>query len=149
MIIFRAATLADTESITRMAVRFQRESEYATHLRSTEATLRAMVYATLTNPDAVVFLAEARGLVVGMLAAALAVQPMSQELVGHEVCWWVDPEVRGGRAAIQLLRRAEGWAADRGAKLFQMMAPNAHVGAFYERLGYVPIETHYQRRLAA
>ncbi len=91
--------------------------------------------------------------VCGMLAAALYVQPFSGESIGAEIVWWMNPDARGGRTAIRLLREAERWAKDRGATTFQMMAPVGktgtilELGRLYEALHYEPIETHYQRRL--
>lgn len=143
----RRAMADDIEAIVSMGLKFQATSEYAAHLRTSSERLRRLAIATLINPDAAFWLAESvSGEVVGMLAAGLHVQPMSEEVVGHEIVWWMDPAARGGRAAIGMLRAAEEWAKGRGATIFQMMAPNAHVGSFYERLGYAPIETHYQRR---
>lgn len=144
----REATAADVDVIVAMGLRFQQTTTYALHLRATEATLRALTAAIVANDDAVIVVAERHGAVVGMIAASLYVQPMSGELIGTEICWWMEPEARGGRSALRLVRAAEAWALDRGAVVFQMMAPaGTAVGAFYEALRYAPIEMHYQRRL--
>ena len=147
----RAATLADVDTIVAMGLRFQATTSYAAHLRATAATLRTLAIGLVTNTDAaVILLLEDGAQVVGMLAASLYVHPMSAEIIGTEVCWWVEPAARGGRGALRLVRAAEAWARDRGAVVMQMMAPaggDADVGRFYEVLHYAPIETHYQRRL--
>jgi len=147
MTTIRAATAADVDVIVAMGLRFQATTTYAAHLRATEPTLRALALQLLAHEGSVIFLAETDGQVVGMIAASCYVQPMSGELIGSEICWWMDPAARGGRTALRLLRTAEQWAADRGAAIFQMMAPTPEVGALYERLAYAPIETHYMRRL--
>jgi len=144
----RRATSADVDVIVAMALRFQQTTTYAQYLRTTEPTLRALAAAIVANAEAVILVAERLGVVVGMIAAVLVVQPMSGECVGTEICWWMEPEARGGRSALRLLRAAEQWARDRGAVVFQMSAPSDAVGAFYEALHYDRIETHYQRRLA-
>jgi GNAT superfamily N-acetyltransferase len=130
-----------------MALTFQATTSYATHLRATDATLRALTVGLLANPDAVIFVAAQGATIVGMLAASLYIQPMSGVLIGTELCWWMDPAVRGGRTALRLIRRAEAWAREKGAVTFQMMAPTAKVGAFYTALKYELIEMHYQRRM--
>jgi RimJ/RimL family protein N-acetyltransferase len=148
VIQIRRATEPDIPMLVEMGLRFQGQSEYAEHLRATEATLTTVVGHLLSNPNAVIWLAENADRVIGMIAASLYTQPMSGECIGSEICWWMEPEARGGRTAIKLLRTAEAWAQSHGAVIFQMMAPNAAVGALYERLDYRPIETHYQRRLS-
>lgn len=131
-----------------MSLRFQATTGYAPHLHATAATLTALVDRILDNAEAVIFLAERAGAVVGMLAALLYTHPMSGARVGSELCWWMDPEARGGRQALRLLRTAEAWARDHGATVFQMMAPTPDVERFYTALHYDRIEVHFQRRLA-
>ena len=144
----RRATPDDLDVIVAMALRFQATTSYAQHLRATEATFRALATQLLASPEAAIWVADRDGQVVGMIAAALYTQPMSGERIGSEVCWWMDPEARGGRTAIRLVRAAEQWAQAQGATVFQMMAPTKAVGALYEALQYAPIETHYMRRLS-
>ena len=146
---FRHATAADVLQIVEMATEFQHTSEYADHLRATPETLAELIDRLLGSPDATILLALEGDRAVGMLAIGLYTQPMSGERIGSEICWWVSPVWRGSRAALKLLRLGEAWALDQGAVVFQMMAPNLRVGDFYARLGYLPIETHYQRRLVA
>lgn len=144
----RIATAADVDAIVAMGLHFQATTKYAMHLFATESTLRMLAAGILANPDAAIWVVESSGALVGMLAASLYVQPMSGALIGTEICWWMDPSARGGRTALRLIRTAEQWAKDKGATVFQMMAPTAKVGAFYEALKYEQIEVHYQRRIA-
>jgi GNAT superfamily N-acetyltransferase len=65
--------------------------------------------------------------------------------MAFEVVWWVEPEARGD--GVRLLRAAEDWAIEQGIGKMQMVAPNERVGALYERMGYLPVETSYQRTL--
>lgn len=147
MIQIRLATESDLDAVVAMGLRFQESSEYAHYLRATESTLTTVVGHVLRNENSNVWVADVNGRLIGMIAASLYTQPMSGECVGTEICWWMEPEARGGRTAIRLLRTAEAWAQEHGAVVFQMIAPNAAVGALYKRLAYQPIETHYQRRL--
>lgn len=147
MTAIRQADESDVTALVAMGLHFQNTTDYAEHLRATEETLTTVVGHLLSNPNAVIFVAVNGTRLIGMIASTLYTQPMSGECIGSEICWWMEPDSRGGRIAIRLLRTAETWALNRGAVIFQMMAPNASIGSLYERLDYVPIETHYQRRL--
>jgi GNAT superfamily N-acetyltransferase len=144
----RRADVHDTEALVAMALHFQTTTKYAAHLRATAETFRALLGNIFSSDEAAIWIAERDGLVLGMIAAMLYTQPMSGERIGSELCWWMEPEARGGRTALRLLRTAETWAKAQGAVVFQMMAPNADVGRLYEALHYEPIETHYMRRIA-
>lgn len=146
--MIRRATSEDVEAIVAMGLCFQATTNYAQHLRATPETLRSLAMSILANDQSVIFLAERERSILGMIAASLYLQPMSGELVGTEICWWMNPDARGGRTALRLIRAAEAWAVSRGAVVFQLMAPTAKVGQFYEALHYDLIETHYQRRVA-
>lgn len=148
MMSIREAVATDRAAIVAMALRFQATTTYARHLCASAETLAALVGDLLASPDSRIWLAVADDATVGMIAAGLYRQPMSLELIGSEICWWMNPEARRGRTALRLLRTAEAWARERGATTFQMMAPTPEVGAFYAALGFEAIETHYQRRMA-
>jgi GNAT superfamily N-acetyltransferase len=88
--------------------------------------------------------------VVGMLGMLLAPLPTNDELAGIECAWWVEPAYRRGGVALELLSRAEAWAVDAGARVVQVMQPaqsDARLGALYARIGYVPLETTWQKRV--
>ncbi len=125
---------------------FQREV-FSAHLFATPETFRALASTLIAGPTSIVLVDERGPRLVGMLAAVIYQQPMSKELIGSELCWWVDPGARGGSAGLRLLRCAENWARAHGAVAFQMSAPTPEVCHFYERIDYTKVETLYQRRL--
>jgi len=86
-------------------------------------------------------------IVVGVIALVLVTQPMSGETIATELVWWVDPNARGGRAALELLAAAETWAKLNGATRLQMIAPSDKVCRFYEKLGFDRVEVAYMRTL--
>jgi len=90
---------------------------------------------------------EQDGALVGMMALTTYTHPMNGDTIATEIVWWIQPEARGGRSALQLFKAGEAWAREQGATTFQMIAPSDQVGAFYERLGFTKIEVHYQRSL--
>lgn len=146
--MIRRATLADVDAIVAMGICFQATTTYAQHLRTTPETLTQLAVSIIGNPEAVIFLAETDAGIVGMIAATLYTHIMSGERIGTEICWWMNPDARGGRTAWRLVRAAEQWAIDGGAVVFQMMAPTEKVGRFYETLDYELIERHYMKRVA-
>lgn len=146
----RVATLEDLPAIVRMAARFRGETAYAGHVDENLEQLEKLTRFLLEH--GVVHVAEKFGkAVVGMVAAMVVANLVDGVLTGTEVAWWVEPEYRGGTAGVRLLEAVEQWAAARGARRFQMIAPtaNARVGELYRRRGYTEIETIWQRELAA
>lgn len=72
------------------------------------------------------------------------------EWAAVELAWWVQPEHRGGRYAMALVKDFEGWAVAQGVRRvvlsdveFENGAPPA--GPFIERLGYSLHERAYVR----
>jgi len=143
----RAVTPDDVPAIVRMGLRFA-QTEYHAYMPMTAESLNAFVRSLLINPDAHCQIAEAHGVPVGMMASLIYFQPMFGAWIGTEIAWWMEPEARGSRLALKLLRAAERWAMNRGAVRFQMIAPTDHVAAFYERLGFRRLEIHYEKELS-
>jgi len=141
----RQATAEDVPAIVAMGERFI-ATEYPQAIRFNPQGIAALAQALIAGAG-VVFLADDFSGTVGMMALTTYAQPMSQELVATEVVWWMEPEARGGRAAMKLLKAGEAWARAQGATRFQMIAPSEDVCRFYERVGFERIEVHYQRTL--
>lgn len=144
--IIRPAVLSDVPFIVQMGLRFA-DSVYAKGLTANPDGFAALTTTFIEGGDKAIFVTQVDERLTGMLAIMTYVQPMSLETVASEVVWWMEPEARGSRDAIKLLRLAEMWAKAHGAVRLQMIAPNAHVGSFYERLGFEYLETHFQRSL--
>ncbi len=95
-----------------------------------------------------IFVAEDAGAIVGLIAAFPMEEPISRQTQLDELVWWVEPAYRRGSVGPRLLRALETWARQKGIKLCKMIAPvDTTVGRFYERQGYVAIETSYIKRL--
>lgn len=143
--MIRRATPDDTGRLIEMGQRFVAETEYAGMIVARPERLAATISGVLANPDGVILVSDAEGVVSGMIAMLAYEHPYSGERMAFEVVWWVDPEARG--CGVRLLKAAEQWARDHGAVAMQMVAPNEQVGALYRRLGYSPVETSFQRSL--
>lgn len=83
----------------------------------------------------------------GALAAFCTPSHVNGDLCAQEVFWYVLPEHRGGRLALQLFNAFEKWAAEQGARTITV----GHLAAinpdqmrrFYEKRGYHLLEHHY------
>lgn len=133
------------ERILEMANRFVSESKYAEFVSIDPGQLLKSVVDIVSNPEGVGFVSEREGRTNGMIALLIYAHPYSGIRTAFEVVWWVDPEARG--CGMRLLSAAEKWAKENGAEAMQMVAPTEKVGHLYERLGYKPVETSYQRSL--
>lgn len=142
--MIRMATSEDAERLLEMGERFAAETKYGSLVGVSKDRIRQVVLWVLENPDGAIFVS-GNDPVTGMIALLCYDHQFSGERTAFEIVWWVDPEARGD--GVRLLREAEKWAKDSGAKAIQMVAPNERVGSFYERLGYTPVETSYQRSL--
>jgi GNAT superfamily N-acetyltransferase len=84
--------------------------------------------------------------------ALIAVSPfvfnLNRKMAG-ELAWYVDPEYRGHRAGLTLLKKAELVAQRRGCDYLSMISMNhsMNVGPLYEKVGYSPAETTYIKEL--
>jgi GNAT superfamily N-acetyltransferase len=128
-----------------MGARFISETDYAGIISVNPDRLSASVKAVADNPDGVILVSGSDATITGMIAMLAYDHPFSGERMAFEVVWWVEPEARGD--GVRLLRAAEDWAIEQGIGKMQMVAPNERVGALYERMGYLPVETSYQRTL--
>jgi GNAT superfamily N-acetyltransferase len=147
--VIRAATPADADRIVEMAEHFLAATPYGQFLPAQRERLLALVDPVCAR--GVILLADApkpfAPLPVGLLAIYEAEHPFSGTRYGDELIWWVEPVFRG-RVGVQLLEAGEQWAADRGLAFLKMVAPHgSEIGHFYERRGYRPIETAFQKPL--
>jgi GNAT superfamily N-acetyltransferase len=141
----REATVDDVPRLVEMGQRFRAESPYATRLTENPAQMRALVTQLLETESGIVFVEEQDDQIVGMFLGFLFLHPISGDLIGSEVVWWVEPEFRG--RGLRLMRRGEAWAREHGARFMQMVAPTPDVAQLYRRLGYEEVEQVYQRRM--
>jgi GNAT superfamily N-acetyltransferase len=82
----------------------------------------------------------------GMIGVQIGRHPMSGEWVASESFWYVTLGHRNGLGR-DLMQAAERWAKSKGARRFQMSAPDARVGNVLIRRGFRSLETTYQKDL--
>lgn len=141
----RIATHADLDALVTMGQRFLHSTPYGDLIGDSSAQMRDTATTLIDGADGCVLVVEKHGAPIGMLGAVVFTHHISGERVAGEVFWWTEPEHRG--CGLRLLRAVEAWALGRGAVRMQMIAPNREVATLYERLGYAPVETTYQRTL--
>lgn len=143
--MIRQATEADIPRLIEMGLQFVAQTSYKDRIVIDPEKLAETIRLLLANPAGTILVAEKDGAVKGMIAMASHSHPFSGETIACEVVWWVDPDARGD--GIRLLKAAEDWGRDIGAKRIQMIAPDLRVAQTYERLGYELIESSFQRSL--
>ena len=143
---FRDATAADLPRLCELFERFRAESHYAKYGPAHPEVSTPFIESLLTADDRVVLVVEAEAQIVGMIGVVVTQHPMSGERCATEMFWYLEPEFRG--SGVWLLRRAERWALDRGAKFILMVSPQSHaVDRIYEALGYEAGETSWYKSL--
>ena len=147
MVTIRPPGAADVDACVRLGGLFLASSPYGRYFPFKPDVLRALVERIFA--DGVAFVAEVDGAVVGMIGGFAFREGFAGELMLDELAWFVDPACRRGSLGPRLLAAWETWARQNGIAALRMVAPRGayHVAAFYERLGYDPIDTAYLKRL--
>tara|TARA_B100001013_G_scaffold335553_1_gene254086 strand:- start:724 stop:1167 length:444 start_codon:yes stop_codon:yes gene_type:complete len=101
----------------------------------------------IEKPDGLLLVSDREG-VNGMIGMFVYPHPMSGDMVGSELFWWMSPESRGGPDAFRLLRQAEGWLRELKVPSINVAAPTPQVARVYERLGYHPFEVHFSKAVS-
>lgn len=147
-ILIREATEADIDGLVASgAGLFTEDGATRDHLRNAEWPEEhgaAYEAGNLTNPDMLVLVAEVDGVVVGHLTGAFyPATVMWTAPRGYLISIHIMPPWRGRTLGEQLVDRFKTWAKDRGAVQLRVTAYAANQDAirFYQRHGFVPLET--------
>ncbi|HVV59676.1 MAG TPA: GNAT family N-acetyltransferase [Gaiellaceae bacterium] len=96
-------------------------------------------------------MAEIGGELVGYLGGALGTYPFCDEILAHDLGFYVAPEHRRSSAAARLARAFVAWARHKGAREVQLAVSSGvdveRIGAFYERLGLNKVGGIYRASL--
>jgi GNAT superfamily N-acetyltransferase len=142
--VIRPAVEADIPALVAMGGRFI-ATVYAGRLGDSADARADLMGKLIAHEDATLLVKVKGGVIVGMIGAVVYTQPISGDRIGGEMFWWVEPEHRG--QGMRLLACAEAWAKAKGAVCFQSIAPSDRTSRLYARLGYVLLETVYQKGL--
>lgn len=154
--IVRNATEADIPHIVEMAQRFYPVSPYPAlygGMADTQAAglaLVAMHGAEGIDPG-VMLVAEEDGALIGMACLCADRATFNPAVrIASELVFWIEPEHRGGMAAVRLLKAAEDRAREQGVQVNRMAVLStspAQAAQLYERMGYTMTECYYSKRL--
>lgn len=148
--MIRQAHWDDVSEIMRMSRDFygRMEAPYPFD----ESSVADLAGGLLQGEKGVMLVADAEERLVGMAGAVLAPFPFNRTRVyAQELCWWIEPEHRGGSLALRLLKQLEISVKELGASGLMMLCLENlkadSVGRFYERRGYRPQERSYFKEL--
>lgn len=104
--------------------------------REPDERWRAWVAEAAEGVTRVIFVAERGDRWAGVVGAFPRVDPAETQLISM----WVDPALRGGGIAEQLIRAVAEWARERGSTSVFLFAQETNVRAqrLYERVGFRP-----------
>jgi RimJ/RimL family protein N-acetyltransferase len=84
---------------------------------------------------------------VGMLAATAEVNLFNNRRFAGELIWWIDPEHRKTKAAEEMRKAFEFWAAKVGCQSVCLVDVMGNLDVYYKRKGYDRRETAYLKVL--
>lgn len=147
--LIKNASQSDIPQIIELARKFHAVSGYE-NIEFDEETVENILITSIDQGLCPIGVVD--GKIVGFLAGlAYPAILNANVMVGTEIAWWVEPEFRGKKIAIQLLLRAEENARAKGLYCWSMMCLeklNADgLENIYERLGYEKAERTYLRIL--
>jgi len=145
--VIRPATHEDVPALVVMGQQFAQTEMYRDVLHENPEQMAVVATNLIEHESGTVLVLEREGVLVGMIGIICTLHFLSGEMYAGEVFWWVTPGQRGD--GVRLLRAAESWAIESGAKTLQMIAPTERVGRFYDRMGFARMETSYQKELGA
>lgn len=144
--IIRQAGVADIPAVIELAAHFRERTTYRNFVAWKPDQIARILERVLEL--GVILLAEEGDAAVGMLVLAALEHPYTGETYVDELAWWVEPHARKGSIGPRLLRAGEAWARRRCIRVMSMVAPvGSSAGEYYQRLGYTPVETRFQKVL--
>jgi GNAT superfamily N-acetyltransferase len=146
--VIRASCPEDRDAVHAMARGFIGETAYRDVIGEDSTPACALLDRFISGELGQLFVAEnVERRIVGMVAVLVFTNPVTARLTGSELVWWVEPHARSTRAGLRLMRAAEQWAFDKGAREMQFVSWNAKLDVFYDRCGYAPMERVYMKSL--
>jgi GNAT superfamily N-acetyltransferase len=156
MSITRVATKADLPEVLKLTHAFFDSSEWARDTTFDEDGVSLTLWGLVEDPRNNLFVIETESvvpgapIVVGALGVYITKYPFTKEQVATELFWYIRPDFRGTRLAIDMFIMAEQWAKAQGARMMLMGAlvtsPPA-VRTLYTQFGYNESQTGYIKRI--
>ena len=141
-------TVADLEFAAQFGTDFYRETGMPGTF--SPAHFVALWTVLVTNGSGVILGWRHKNTLAGALAAMVAPDIYDGRPIAHEFLWYVRPEFRGQSAPVRLIRAYMEWAMRKGVAKRDIRiscmegARPDDLEALYARMGFVPLERHYQ-----
>ncbi len=151
MLSLKLAGPQDLQAFLRMSQLFHEDSPFhpVTTLSVAKLTLLFQTAIDSKHTQVAILLLKDEDRAVGMLVGMVGSPVFSDDLIASELAWFIEPEYRGSRKALQLVYAYEEWARRMGCKNVSMSLLTALTDASktYERLGYTKTEISYLKAL--
>lgn len=98
------------------------------------------------NKTIVICLMDSSDIIQGVVIGTVSESIFNTDKCAMEMVWWVEPEFRGHRESIQLIKAYKNWGLRVGCSVIQMCSLSnspKNVDAVYKHLGLQPVETTY------
>lgn len=139
MIEIREYRSTDFAQLVEMGRRFHAASDFA-RFAYDPAELMKLSELIESHPMLCGFVAESRGVPIGMFFGGVTSFFFSPDFYGFDICLFVDEGARGGKAAMLLLGRAASWCRINGAKQLRFGAATGidpeRTDRFFRHMGY-------------
>ncbi|WP_050465100.1 GNAT family N-acetyltransferase [Herbaspirillum autotrophicum] len=116
--MIRAATHADVERVVDLGQILHASSDFAPISYDRDKVSSLMH--SLINGAGVLFVAEREGVVIGGIAGAITTYWFSEEFVGFDYSFFLEPTQRNGFTALKLINAFKIWCKGRGATRLKM-----------------------------
>lgn len=103
-----------------------------------------------TSKNIVILSCDNQGIPKGMVGMSLQPLGFTNHLVSTEIAWWVEPEHRSSRMALDMFKAAEDWSLRVGADFIQFVSLSTSEGSvdkFYTRMGYTMTEKAFLKEI--
>lgn len=136
----RRATFDDKYALLELGRKMHAESPRFSKLEYSDAKAEQLFNVLLSNPNGVVLIADDESQIIGMMAGFASEHFFSQQLFASDFVLFIEPEHRGGTAAMRLVKEFEKWATDLGvAEIVLGISTEVHAertAELYGRLGF-------------
>ena len=147
----KIATWDDYSDIQSMIMKFG-QTMYSGHFEFDEYKVAQGITDFLNAPgtEKIVILATTEdGTNVGLIAGVCSEAPFSTKKLAYEMVWWMEPQYRKSRLALELSNAFEYWTQKVGADINQMSLVECDhsdsLEKYYKRKGYTLLERGFIR----
>lgn len=148
---YKSFAVERLRDILKLGIAMQEEGDYSGVPFDIEKASQSILQMVIKNPNAFGVLAYDGDTPVGMIAGSVTPYFFSRGMMASDYVWYVQPEYRGSRAAIKMLKMFLSWSRDMGAmEAYVGVSTNVspqRTGKLLERLGFTHIGGNYKVEL--